>query len=118
MTWIGSQQLYRIALVWCHTYVKEPLPILCSMTILSIVIAFTTVFVRPYNKNPANNASILSCAGTVCIAVVNLTKAEILSVNHHLVLNIIGYMDVCENILLTWLPVAEISLWVFYVLIK
>ena len=102
LTCIGPQQLYRIDLVWCHTYVKEPLPRLCSMTTLSIVMTFTTVFVRPYKENPANNTIVLSCACTVCIAIVNLAKAATLSVHH-------DHNALVKMLLDTWMYVRTFS---------
>ena len=38
MTWLVFLKLYRMALVWCSTYITEPFPRLCAMNVLVIVI--------------------------------------------------------------------------------
>ena len=114
MTWLGFHKLYRMTLVACNTYITEPLPRLCAMTTLVLAITFVTIFLKPYKEKAANTTAILSHAGSICIAVINIVKSTLIAGIYDpnfLVRTITYYLDLCETILLTWVPVAAISAW-------
>ena len=121
MTWLGFHKLYRMTLVACNTYITEPLPRLCAMTTLVLAITFVTIFLKPYKEQPANKTAILSHAGSICIAVINIVKSTLIAGIYdpnYLVRTITYYLDLCETILLTWVPVVAISMWLFYSLLQ
>ena len=58
MTWLGVHKLYRMALVACYTYIKEPLPRLSAMTILVMVMGLATMGIKPYKDDKAKKLQI------------------------------------------------------------
>ena len=121
MTWLAFHKLYRMSLIWCHTYITEPLPRLSAMSVLAILVTFITIFVKPYKETTANNIAILSHAASVCISVINIVKSTLIVGNYdpnELVRTMVKYFDLCEVILLTWIPVVAIALWLLYTIAK
>ena len=121
VTWLGVQKLYRLMLVASNTYIIEPLPRLCLMTVFVLVIAVTTMFVRPYNDTVANNISVLSYAAGLCIAIINVVKATLVAGQHRptpLVDDVVTHLDRCETVLVTWLPLVALVLWLLVTVFK
>ena len=106
MTWLGFRKLCRMTLVACNTYITEPLPRLCAMNALLVMITFITIFLKPHKEKPANKTAILSHAASICIAVINIVKSTMTAGIYDpndLVRSIIHYLDLCESILLGYL---------------
>ena len=121
MTWLGIHKFYRMALVWCHTYIMDPLPRLSAMSVLVIVVAFTTIFVKPYKETTANTIAILSYAASISISVINIVKSSFIVGVYNpndLVKSMVKYFDLCEVILLTWVPVFTVALWLVHTVWK
>ena len=118
MTWLGVHKLYRMALVACYTYIKEPLPRLSAMTVLVIVMGVATMGFKPYKDNKANKTANMSYIASAFIAMINVSKASLITANYRVssaaVMTTLEYFDVCENILLTWLPLVAIVIWMCY----
>ena len=121
MTWLAFHKLYRMSLIWCHTYIMEPLPRLSAMSVLAILVTFITIFVKPYKETTANNIAVLSHAASICISVINIVKSTLIVGDYdpnELVRTMVKYFDLCEVILLTWIPVVAITFWLLYTIAK
>ena len=121
MTWLGFHKIYRMLLVWCHTYIMEPLPRLSAMSILTIFMTFFTIFVKPYKETKANAIAILSHAASICISVVNIVKSTLIVGDYHpndLVKTMVMYFDWSEVVLLSYIPVAAVGFWLIYTVWK
>ena len=118
MTWLGLHKLYRMSLVACYTYIKEPLPRLSSMTILVMAMGLATMGIKPYRDDKANKTAIFSYIASILIAIINVSKASLITANYKTssatVTTTLKYFDLCENILLTWLPVVAIVIWILH----
>ena len=118
MTWLGVHKLYRMALVACYTYIKEPLPRLSAMTILVMAMGLATMAIKPYRDDKANKTANLSYIASILIAIINVSKSSLITANYKTssatVTTTLHYFDLCENILLTWLPVVAIVIWILY----
>ena len=121
MTWMAFHKLYRMSLIWCHTYIMEPLPRLSAMSVLAIFVTLITIFVKPYKETTANNIAILSHTASICISLINIVKSTLIVGDYdpnELVRTMVKYFDLCEVILLTWIPVVAIALWLLYTIGK
>ena len=121
MTWLAFHKLYRMSLIWCHTYIMEPLPRLSAMSVLAIFVTLITIFVKPYKETTANIIAILSHTASICISVINIVKSTLIVGDYdpnELVRTMVKYFDLCEVILLTWIPVIAIALWLLYTIGK
>ena len=99
----------------------EPLPRLSAMSVLAIFVTFITIFVKPYKETTANNTAILSHAASIFISVINIVKSTLIVGDYdpnELVRTMVKYFDLCEVILLTWIPVVAIALWLLYTIGK
>ena len=117
MTWLVFLKLYRMALVWGNTYIREPFPRLCFMTILVLLITVIAGLVKPYKDNAANKVTFLSYITSLCIAFINMAKSVLISGVYQpsaLVMTVTMYLDICDKVLLSWLPVGAIALWILY----
>ena len=118
MTWLGVHKLYRMGLVACFTYIQEPLPRLSAMTVLVMVMGLATLGIKPYNDKQANKAANLSFIASILIAIINISKSSLITANYKIssaaVTTTLHYFDLCENILLTWLPVVAIVICILY----
>ena len=116
MTWLVFLKLYRMALVRCSTYITEPFPRLCVMTALVLIITIVTALVKPYKDNIANKVAFLSYIASHCIAFINMAKSALISGTYELtplVKSVTTYLDLCDSILLSWLPLVALALWIF-----
>ena len=117
MTWLVFLKLYRMALVWCSTYITEPLPRLCGMTVLVLLITVLTAKIKPYKENIANSMAFFSYIASLCIVIINITKSALISGVYKptsLVQSVLTYLDLCDTILLSWLPAGAIATWILY----
>ena len=119
MTWLGVHKLYRMALVACYTYIKEPLPRLSTMTVLVIAMLLATGGFKPYNDDKANKTAIISYIASIFIAIINVSKSWLNTTHYEATSDSVAtttlqYFDLCENILLSWLPVVAIVMWIIY----
>ena len=117
MTWLVFLKLYRMALVWCSTYITEPLPRLCGMTVLVLLTTVLTVKIKPYKENIANNIAFFSYIASLCIVIINITKSALISGVYKptsLVQSVLTYLNLCDTILLSWLPIGAIATWILY----
>ena len=117
MTWLGFHKLFRMVLIWCNTYIMEPLPKLSAMSGLVLFMAFITIFTKPYKETTANTVAILSHAASICIAIMNVAKSALIAGVYDpndLVRTVVQYLDFFENILLTWVPVGVTGVWLMY----
>ena len=117
LTWLVFLKLYRMALVWCSTYITEPFPRLCGMTVLVLLITVVVAFVKPYKDKMANQVAFLSYIASLSIAFINMAKSALISGIYQptpLITSVTQYLNVFDSILLTWLPVLAIALWVLY----
>ena len=107
-----------MALVGCYTYIKEPLPRLSAMTILVMAMGLATMGIKPYNDDKANKTASFSYIASILIAIINVRKSSLITANYRTssatVTTTLQYFDLCENILLTWLPVVAIGIWILY----
>ena len=118
MTWLGVHKLYRMSLVGCYTYIKEPLPRLSAMTSLVICMGMATMGVKPYKDSKANKTANLSYVASLCIAIINVSRSSLVTANYKVssatVATTLHYFNLCENVLLTWLPLVAIVIWVLF----
>ena len=119
MTWLGVHKLYRVALVACYTYIKEPLPRLSTMTVLVMAMLLATGGFKPYNDDKANKTAIISYIASIFIAIINVSKSWLNTTNYEAISDSVAiitlyYFDLCENMLLSWLPVVAIVMWIVY----
>ena len=49
------------------------------MTSLVLILAFSTIFLKPYKERPANITAILSYAASICIAAINIIKSSLIA---------------------------------------
>ena len=121
MTWLGVHKLYRVALVACYTYIKEPLPRLSTMTVLVIAMMLASSAFKPYSDDKANKAANLSYIASIFIAIINVSKSWLNATNYEansdsIAKTTLQYFDLCESILVSWLPVIAILIWMIYFL--
>ena len=121
MTWLGVHKLYRVALVASYTYIKEPLPRLSTMTVLVIAMLLATGAVKPYTDDKANKAANLSYIASIFIAIINVSRAWLNATNYETTSDSVAtttlqYFDLCENMLVSWLPVIALVIWTIYFL--
>ena len=119
MTWLGVHKLYRVALVACYTYIKEPLPRLSTMTVLVMAMLLATCGFKPCNDDKANKTAIISYVASIFIAIINVSKSWLKTTNYEATSGSVAtitlqYFDLCENMLLSWLPVVGIVMWIVY----
>ena len=117
MTWFVFLKLYRMSLVWCSTYITEPLPRLCGMTVLVLLITVLTAKIKPYKENIANSIAFFSYIASLCIVIINITKSALISGVYKptsLVQSVLTYLNLCDTILLSWLPIGAIAMWFLY----
>ena len=121
MTWLGVHKLYRVALVACYTYIKEPLPRLSTMAVLAIAMMLASSAFKPYSDDKANKAANLSYIASIFIAIINVSKSWLNATNYEansdsIETTTLQYFDLCESILVSWLPVIAILIWMIYFL--
>ena len=117
MTWLVFLKLYRMALVWCSTYITEPFPRLCVMNVLVVVMAVVTSLVKPYKEQTANMAAFFSYIASLFIAIINISKSALVAgvyQSNSPVKSLTTYLDLCDTILMTWVPVVAIALWILH----
>ena len=78
-TWLCIHKLYRVALVACNTFITKPISRLCVMTLVLIVVTIFNTFVKPYNDYKANLTASFSYAANLCLAVLNVLKAGLVT---------------------------------------
>ncbi len=74
-TWFLINKLYRTALIVCNTYITEPVSRLCVMTLVLMAVTLANTFTQPYKDVSANRTATLSYVANLCVAVVNVCKA-------------------------------------------
>ena len=111
-TWLGVHNLYRLSLVICYTYILEPIPRLSVMISVLFLVTICIVFLKPYKDSKANKTATFSYMANLCIAMINFWKTSLVTfdckINCTLKTKILGYLQVCESILLIWLPLGVI----------
>ena len=121
MTWLGVHKLYRVALVASYTYIMEPLPRLSTMKVMVIAMLLATGAFKPYDDDKGNKAANLSYIASIFIAIINFSRAWLNATNYEATSDSVAtttlqYFDLCENILVSWLPVTALVIWTFYFL--
>ena len=115
-TWLGIHKLYRTILVACNTFITEPFTRIFIMTIMLFIITVLNSIVKPYKKDNANSVAVFSYEANMCIAVVNIVKTVMMifscSTNCFFKDILVGYLDICENVLLIYAPIIGAGLWV------
>ena len=115
-TWLGIHKLFRIFLVACNTYITEPLTRLLCMTVAVLTIFTLNVVIKPYRDSRANTTASLSYAANLCIAAVNAVRAIMMTfdcrTNCNFRSTVLKYLDLCEDVLLFYIPLVSVALWV------
>ena len=114
-TWLGVHKLYRLMLVVCKTYILEPIVKLTVMSCILMLITILNVFLKPYKDCKANKTATLSYMANICIAMINIWKTGLVTfdckTNCSLRTTMLWYFQLCESILLIWLPLVAITTW-------
>ena len=89
------------------------------MTVLVIAMLLATGGFKPYNDDKANKTAIISYIASIFIAIINVSKSWLNTTNYEATSDSVAtttlqYFDLCENILLSWLPVVAIAVWMIY----
>ena len=88
------------------------------MTFILIIVTISNVFIKPYKDSKANNTATLSYMANICIAMINLFKTSLVTfgckTNCSLKTDILEVFQVCESILLIWLPFVVIVGWMLF----
>ena len=121
-TWLGIHKIYRILLVVCNTYITEPVQKLCSMITILLMISLLSSVVKPYEDNRANITASISYIFSLCIAMINLWKTALVTfdckTNCSVKDTYVWYFDMCENILLNWVPIIAFGIWFIYSIVE
>ena len=116
-TWLGIHKLYRLILVANSTYITEPTPRILVMTSSLMVITVANAIMKPYKNNAANVTAILSYAANLCVAMVNLWKTALVTLdcktNCSMKDTLLWYFGF-EKFLLVYLPVAVLFVFVIF----
>ena len=103
-TWLEIHKLYRILIVVCSVYLSESVPRILAMTGVLLVITIGNIFLKPYKDKRANKTATLSYIANLCIAIVNLWKATLVTfdfeTNYSLRNILLSYFNVFEKCLL------------------
>ena len=117
-TWLCIHKLYRVVLVVCNTFITEPISQLCVMTLVLIIVAIINAFVKPYNDYKANLTASFSYAANLCLAVLNVLKAGLVTFdcksNCSFQTNVLWYFDLTENVLISYIPCVFIVGWFMF----
>ena len=115
-TWLGIHKLYRTILVAGNTYINEPLTRVYFISIMLLIIAGLNAIVKPYKSSTANNVAILSYVANIFIAMVNIGKGYMMTfasmTNQSFKIIVLTNLDICENVLLIYLPITAASSWI------
>ena len=121
-TWLAIHKMYRIGLVALNTYVTDSLVRLIYMFILLIFISIINTFIKPYKTNETNLISavsyllnLLTAIFSVCKAVLEIFSCKTNCSSKSLFIN---YVEVVENALLVYVPVAMISLFMILTVLR
>ena len=121
-SWLIVHKLYRTILVALNTYVTESVTRIFVMSLILIVISLLTSVIKPYKENNANTVAMLSYAANLCIALVSMFKVFIMTfdcrTNCPLKTILLNYLDVCEDVLLIYVPVGVVVFSFLYMGLK
>ena len=115
-------KLYRTILVAFNTYITEPVTRIFVMSLLLIIIGLLTCVIRPYKENTTNIVAVLPYTANVCIVLVSIAKTLIMTfdcrTNCLLKSILLGYLDVCEDLFLIYIPISAVVLSSLYMGLK
>ena len=114
-TWLGVHKIYRVVLVACRTFMTEPLTRLFTMTALVMTMTLFNATIRPYKDERANTTATISYIASLCVAVLNLMKANYVTfgcdTNCQYRDTMVGYIVTFEDALLLYFPIVAVALW-------
>ena len=114
-TWLGVHKIYRVILVACRTFITDQVIRLYVMTAMLMVMTFFNATIKPYKEQRANTTATLSYIANLCIAILNLMKANYVAFgcdnSCHYRDTVVGYMDKFEEALLLYVPLVAVVLW-------
>ena len=119
--WLAIHKMYRMILVACNTYISDSVVKLCTMTSFLLGIMLLHYLLKPYRKRPANVTAAFSYVGNCGIAIINLVKAVWsdygCQINCSKKSKVLEYLEIVEQILLVYVPIASICLWLLSTLL-
>ena len=117
-TWLGVHKIYRVILVACRAFTTEPITRLYFMGALVMMMTGINAFIKPYKELTANKTATMSYIANLCIAVLNLVKANYVAYGCDTSCNrrdtVVRYMNKVENVLLLYVPIVAMGLWVLH----